>query len=559
MSYQNKDLIRKLYLLRINMIMYHTFYGMMCMNFQYCFDENIENFEVEDLKIKVNPIILKEKSIPELEVMMVDKVCKYLNELKVYDIDYDVNDIGKVDNDELDEIEKEYEESVYNNDYDGNKNIDVIEKNVANADNENSYGSDEEQYNIDRNEINGNNDENKQEENLENEYESEENGKKDDNREKLNNNNNNVSSDNQCSNTKQDQNNDTKSCKAIKMDSKGFGIQPKGGVLMVPGNSNPLMQGAPQKSGSGDIAKNSNTYSEKTINSFANKNNVYSSQNVNSKNIRASRRSYNKNDSSNKRIIDELKENNKNNLRSGNEGIKKLKTKLHERRKLRKFLQRKVYNVVKILKESNQCGNVPLGVDAFVEKVDKKEVNWKEALRDFIQFDVNDYSFTPPDRRYDDSPFFLPDYNDEIEKVENILFMIDSSGSMSDKIVSTVFNEIKNCIDEFNGKVKGYVGTFDTNVYNVVEFEDEDKLDEYNIMGRGGTSFINVFKYINENMKDVDLKAVIILTDGYAPYPSEVHTKGIPLLWIITNEESNPTCGKVVRICDKNLNHFKIK
>lgn len=180
-----------------------------------------------------------------------------------------------------------------------------------------------------------------------------------------------------------------------------------------------------------------------------------------------------------------------------------------------------------------------------------KEVNWKEALRDFIQFDVNDYSFAPPDRRYDDSPFFLPDYNDEIEKVENILFMIDASGSMSDKVVSTVFNEIKNCIDEFNGKVKGYVGTFDTNVYNVVEFEDKEKLDEYSIKGRGGTSFINIFKYIDVNMKDIDLKAVIILTDGYAPYPSETDTKGMPLLWIITNEESNPTCGKVVRICDK--------
>ena len=356
MSYQNKDLIRKLYLLRINMIMYHTFYGMLCMNFQYYFDEHIDNFDVEDLKIKVNPDIVTSKSIPELEVMVVDKVCKYLDKLKVYDIDYDVNDIGELDNSELDEIEREYEESGYNNE---------------------------------------------------------------------------------------------------------------------------------------------------------------------------------------------------NNQSTENKEIKKLKSKLHERKKLKKYLQRKVYNVVKILKESNQCGNVPLGADAFVEKVDKKEVNWKEALRDFIQFDVNDYSFTPPDRRYDDSPFFLPDYNDEIEKVENILFMIDASGSMSDKIVSTVFNEIKNCIDEFNGKVKGYVGTFDTNVYNVVEFEDKEKLDEYSIKGRGGTSFINVFKHIDENMKDISLKAVIILTDGYAEYPDEVQTKGLPILWVITNKVSNPTCGKVVRICER--------
>ena len=51
-------------------------------------------------------------------------------------------------------------------------------------------------------------------------------------------------------------------------------------------------------------------------------------------------------------------------------------------------------------------------------------------------------------------------------------------------------------------------------------------------------------------MKDTSLKAVIILTDGYAEYPDEVQTKGLPILWVITNKVSNPTCGKVVRICE---------
>ena len=32
-------------------------------------------------------------------------------------------------------------------------------------------------------------------------------------------------------------------------------------------------------------------------------------------------------------------------------------------------------------------------------------------MNDFIQEEVVDYSFTPPDRRFDDSPFFLPDFN----------------------------------------------------------------------------------------------------------------------------------------------------
>lgn len=64
-------------------------------------------------------------------------------------------------------------------------------------------------------------------------------------------------------------------------------------------------------------------------------------------------------------------------------------------------------------------------------------------MNDFIQEEVVDYSFAPPDRRFDDSPFFLPDFNGKEDRVEDILFMIDTSGSMSDDMIAAAYSEVK--------------------------------------------------------------------------------------------------------------------
>ena len=40
----------------------------------------------------------------------------------------------------------------------------------------------------------------------------------------------------------------------------------------------------------------------------------------------------------------------------------------------------------------------------------------------------------------------------------------------------------------------------------------------------------------------------IILTDGYAPFPQEKLAGGIPVLWLLNNEEVNPPWGKDARI-----------
>ena len=42
--------------------------------------------------------------------------------------------------------------------------------------------------------------------------------------------------------------------------------------------------------------------------------------------------------------------------------------------------------------------------------------------------------------------------------------------------------------------------------------------------------------------------SIIILTDGYAPFPDESDSMGIPVLWVINNEAVTPPFGKIARI-----------
>ena len=195
---------------------------------------------------------------------------------------------------------------------------------------------------------------------------------------------------------------------------------------------------------------------------------------------------------------------------------------------------------------TNMAGLIPLCVARKFNELEKPITDWRTVLNEFIQEDINDYSFTPPDRRFDDSPFFLPDYNEKDDSVKDILFFIDTSGSMTDDMVTQAYSEIKGAIDQFNGKLTGWLGFFDAEIVPPVRFEDEDEFRIIRPQGGGGTRFDIIFRYVQEEMEEPPI-SIIILTDGYAPYPAEKEAMDIPVLWMINNEKSNPPWGRVVR------------
>lgn len=195
--------------------------------------------------------------------------------------------------------------------------------------------------------------------------------------------------------------------------------------------------------------------------------------------------------------------------------------------------------------ESKQCGKMPSGLKRILDKITKPQKDWRTLLNEFIIEYVNDYSFNPPDRRFDGSPFFMPDFNEPESEVKDIVFWIDTSGSIGAEELAKVTSEIVGAIQQMNGNLQGYVGYFDAKAYELNPFESVSDVLSAPLKGGGGTDFHEPFHEVKRQLteKDHEVAGIIMLTDGYAPFPPESIADGVPTLWLITNEIQKPTFG----------------
>lgn len=204
--------------------------------------------------------------------------------------------------------------------------------------------------------------------------------------------------------------------------------------------------------------------------------------------------------------------------------------------------------VIEMREEMNGYGLLPGFARRLLKELRKPQIDWRTILDEFVQEEVVDYSFAPPDHRFVDSPFFLPDFNGTEVMPEDILFMIDTSASMSDDQVTAAYSEVRGAIDQFGGKLRGLLGFFDAAIAEPRPFEDEDSLGIITPVGGGGTDFQIIFNYVRSHMQDRPPASIIVLTDGEAPFPPERMAGGVPVLWLLNNDRVDPPWGNVARI-----------
>ena len=164
---------------------------------------------------------------------------------------------------------------------------------------------------------------------------------------------------------------------------------------------------------------------------------------------------------------------------------------------------------------ANAAGNLPKGLQGIIDQIRKPRVDWRNYLRRvFKSLLVRDMSFQKSSRRTRSMahrcklPGFVPD-----QKI-NILIAIDMSGSTSG-IRDAFFGEIYGMLSQ-NPSYDATLLCFDTEVYNVVKFQDvkaDTVLKSYEVAGDGGTMFECVWDYMKTNrLKPAQL---VLLTDGY--------------------------------------------
>ncbi|MBQ5890394.1 MAG: hypothetical protein IIW73_05530 [Clostridia bacterium] len=193
-------------------------------------------------------------------------------------------------------------------------------------------------------------------------------------------------------------------------------------------------------------------------------------------------------------------------------------------------------------------GNVAAFMQRIISKNNNKKINWKRLLHEFLQETISDYSFSPPDRRFSDTDFFLPDLNEKEFYTKDILFMVDTSSSVTDITLSIIYSEIRSAIEQFNGALVGKLGFFDSAVTEPLPFETINDLMKIIPYGGGGTNFCAIFDYLKNNYSTNLPACMVIFTDGQAGFPPEAAALGVPVLWLIYDPVISAPWGKTVRL-----------
>jgi len=182
-----------------------------------------------------------------------------------------------------------------------------------------------------------------------------------------------------------------------------------------------------------------------------------------------------------------------------------------------------------------------------LDETKAKELDWRTILDSFVQEDVNDYSFMPPDRRLQDMECFLPEYNVADDTPKNVAFLVDTSGSVSNEKLGLAFDEIKQAIEQFGGILNGIIAFFDTELHMVMPFSNVNDVTRLKPKGGGGTDYHRAFSGILNKTFSDSISSIVVITDGMGEYPDESIVKGRPVLWLMTTNECAPW-GKSISI-----------
>lgn len=204
------------------------------------------------------------------------------------------------------------------------------------------------------------------------------------------------------------------------------------------------------------------------------------------------------------------------------------------------------------IKESAECctiDGVPFGMQRLVNEMSHHpKCNWRQLLCDLIQYDRSDYSYIIPDKRFCNSEFVMPSYQENIDGacVRKLWAAIDTSGSVTRKGLTDAMNELYGALTQVN--LSGWVSFFDCEVTEPVLFEDADDLDKMTPIGGGGTSFDAIFDSIKTYFSEELPEIIVVLTDGFAMFPDEEKAMGIPVIWVIIDSDVDAPWGKNVHV-----------
>ena len=173
-------------------------------------------------------------------------------------------------------------------------------------------------------------------------------------------------------------------------------------------------------------------------------------------------------------------------------------------------------------------GHLPAGIDNIVKEMLKPEINWKEALSQFVTKTLGgEHSWSRCSRHALARGHYLPGQTDMKIKAALVL---DTSGSYLQDLPKFLA-EFKALVESF-GKYEITMVQCDAEVQDVKEYDADTPMDfdHFDAKGGGGSDFRPAFKKLRE-LGD-DFNCCITFTDGYISMPT--YPPPYPTLFVLT-------------------------
>jgi len=197
-----------------------------------------------------------------------------------------------------------------------------------------------------------------------------------------------------------------------------------------------------------------------------------------------------------------------------------------EREQLKQEIKQAILNAA----NSSEAGSLPLGVERLIKNVTNPIMPWRELIQTNLTSAIKtDFSFIRPSRRGWHMDAIMPAMTPG-EEIDVDVF-IDLSGSISNDQGKAFISEVTGMMSAFDG-YRINIACFDTEVYNPQTFTSEnlDSVEDYELMGGGGTDFTCIFKHLKEEGRVPN--RLIVFTDGY-PFGSWGDENYCDTTWII--------------------------
>lgn len=202
--------------------------------------------------------------------------------------------------------------------------------------------------------------------------------------------------------------------------------------------------------------------------------------------------------------------------------------------------------VIQAANSAKAQGKLPASLQHLVEEAEEPTVDWKSALRKFVQETaMGDYTWKIPNRRFLGLGLFLPSLRSE--QMRPVAVAIDTSGSISNDELRAFISEVQSIVDETQPESTHMIQC-DAMVHpgGVREVLPGDLLGSVKIHGRGGTDFRPPFEYVEK--EGLEIACLIYLTDMAGTFPEE--EPSYPTIWVSTVAGVEAPIGETLYMLD---------